>query len=91
MTETAYIAKGRRSGQPVIGTWDSEHFLCCWDVCEKQGTTLYRVRIYEGVHPQNGGPIYSWKIFCSERHKMYYTEAPRNLYNLPAGYRRSVI
>lgn len=79
------------NGRHVIDTADGDHLLCCWDECEKHGTTLHRVRIYEGIHPNTGGPIYSWKIFCTERHKMYYVNAPRNLNMLPPGHRLAII
>lgn len=83
---TTYV--GKLNGRGVFDPSDDARLLCCWDTCEKYGVTLYRVRIFEGVNPQAGNaPIYSWKIFCSEGHKMYYVNAPRGLNNLPPGYR----
>jgi len=78
-------------GRHVIDPHDGEHLLCCWDTCEAFGTMLHRVRIWEGIHPVTGGPIYSWKIFCTERHKMYYINGPRDHLNLPPGHRLSII
>lgn len=74
-------------GRHVIDPSDGAHLDCCWEDCERQGVTLHRVRIYEGVHPETGGPVFSWKVFCTERHKMYYVNAPRAHQQLPAGFR----
>lgn len=85
-----YIGKLHSRG--VIDHSDGARLLCCWDDCEKYGTILHKVRIYEGINPSAGGaPIYSWKVFCTERHKMYYVNAPRGLNKLPPGYRLTVI
>jgi hypothetical protein len=87
---TTYV--GKLNGRGVFDPADDARLLCCWDTCERYGTTLHRVRIFEGRNPQAGNaPIYSWKIFCTERHKMLYVNAPRGLNKLPAGYRLSSI
>lgn len=70
---------------------DDNHLLCCWDDCEKYGTELHKAREFLGVDPRHGGPIFTWYVFCSERHKMFWVNAPRGLYKLPAGYRLSAI
>jgi hypothetical protein len=77
-------------GRYVVDTSDGEHLACCWSDCWKRGLLLHRVRIYEGVHPVTRRPVYSWKIFCSERHKMLYVNAPRSLNNLPPGHRLAI-
>lgn len=83
---TAYI--GKLHGRNVIDPSDGARLLCCWDTCEVYGTELHKVRIFEGVNPQAGNaPIYSWKVFCTERHKMYYVNSVKDLNNLPAGYK----
>lgn len=83
---TAYV--GKLSGRGVFDPQDDARLLCCWDDCEKYGLTLYRVRIYEGTNPSAGNaPIFSWKVFCSERHKMLYVNGPKSYGRLPAGYR----
>jgi hypothetical protein len=81
----------RRNGVHVIDPQDGVHLLCCWDTCERPGTTLHKVRIWEGVSPASGAPVYSWKIFCTDRHRMYYVNAPKDLNNLPRGHRLSII
>lgn len=89
-----------KNGRHVIDPADGEHLACCWDACERPGLMLYRVRIYEGVNPDvlramlaagerhstamRTAAIYSWKVFCTERHKMFYVNAPRALNQLPA-------
>ena len=79
---------GRRIRDPADGLFD----WCCWDDCEKPSTTLWRVRIWEGTDPRCGGaPIYSFKHFCSNRHRMYYINAPKNHRNLPAGHRLALL
>lgn len=75
------------SSRGVIDPADGAHLDCCWSDCERRGYMLYRVRIYEGYHPGTRAPVYTWKIFCSERHKQYYVHAPRSLNKLPPGYR----
>lgn len=74
-------------GRHVVDTSDGETLLCCWGPCENRGLMLYRVRIYEGMNPHTGKPVYSWKVFCRERCKQYYINAPRSLNNLPPGMR----
>lgn len=74
-------------GRHVVDTSDGTTLDCCWSDCEKAGLTLYRVRIYEGDNPATGERIYSWKVFCTDRHKQYYINAPRSLNNLPPGMR----
>lgn len=86
---TAY--RGKMSGKHVIDPSDGAHLLCCWDDCERPGLTLHRVRIFEGVDPRTLAPIYTWKVFCTERHKMYYVNSPRDHKNLPPGHRLAII
>jgi hypothetical protein len=80
----------RRVGHTIISPDDGTPDLCGWDDCERPLTTLWKVRIYEGTS-RGGGPVYSWKFFCSNRHRMYYINAPRDHLRLPAGHRLSVI
>jgi hypothetical protein len=54
--------------------------MCCWTDCEKDGTTLHQVRVWEGQQPI----IY---IFCSERHRMLFAHSHVDMGNLPPGYR----
>jgi hypothetical protein len=81
----------RRVGHSIISPDDGTRDWCAWDDCDKPLTTLWKVRIYEGINPRGGGPVYSWKYFCTNRHRMYYINAPRDHTNLPAGHRLSVI
>lgn len=75
------------AGRHVVDTSDGHTLTCCWADCERAGLLLHRVRIWEGTSPLSGQPVYSWKVFCCERHKMYYVHAPRALNKLPPGYR----
>lgn len=63
---------------------DDHHLLCCWDTCEKDALSLYWAR-------ENNSTLvakqYVWYYFCSERHKQYWVNSTRDLYNLPAGLR----
>jgi hypothetical protein len=82
----------RRIGRTIINPADGTPDDCAWDDCQKPLTTLWKVRIYEGVSPQwPHGPVYSWKFFCSNRHRMYYINAPAAHRQLPAGHRLSAI
>lgn len=66
---------------------DDHHLLCCWDTCEKHGLSLFWAR-------ENGGtpgyPLVRTYHFCSEKHKQYWVNSTRDLYNLPKGMRLSV-
>ena len=78
------------AGRHVVDTRDGETLPCCWSDCERSGVLLHRVRIYEGVNQVTGERVYSWKVFCTERHKMFYVNAPRALNKLPPGHRLAV-
>lgn len=84
---TPHLGGAAVVGRHVVDTSDGETLLCCWSDCESRGVTLHRVRIYEGVNPVTLQPIYSFKVFCSDRHKQYYINAPKSLGNLPPGMR----
>jgi hypothetical protein len=78
------------TGRHVVDTSDGATLACCWADCERAGLLLYRVRIFEGTSPRTGENIYSWKVFCSERHKMLYVHGPRSLNRLPPGHRLAI-
>jgi len=98
---TEYV--GKLNGRGVFDPRDDARLLCCWDDCEKYGSTLHRVRFYEGVNPALGpcracagcrsgqgcrrNAIWSWKVFCTEKHKMLYVNGPKSYGRLPAGYK----
>lgn len=87
---------GKRTERRVVdlqnaGRTDDDYLLCCWDDCYEHGVELHKTRLYLGDDPRHGGPIYTWYVFCSERHKMYWVNAPRGLYKLPAGFKLSQI
>lgn len=96
---TVYLGKSRDPGarsRRVVdlqnaGKTDDDYLLCCWDDCDRHGVDSHKCRIFIGIDPRHGGPIYTWPIFCSERHRQFYLNAPRNLYNLPAGYRLATL
>ena len=75
------------TGWHAVDTGDGTTLPCCWADCERSGILLHRVRIWEGTSPRTGENIYSWKVFCTERHKMFYVNAPRALNKLPPGHR----
>lgn len=78
-------------GNYAVDLSDGHHLDCGWSDCWKRGLMLYRVRIFEGLKPEAGfAPVYSWKLFCSERHKQLYINAPRSLNKLPPGYRLAI-
>jgi hypothetical protein len=77
------------------------HVMCAWDTCENDGYEMHRVRVQ--THADNveeftmtpNGPMpnlrYMNYVFCSERHKMYFVNSIRDMNNLPAGYKRSIL
>lgn len=67
---------------------DDHHLLCCWDTCDRYGLEIFKVRVKYGTP---GVPYDTWYVFCSERHKMYWVNSTRDLYNLPPGYKRAVV
>lgn len=84
---------GKRSERRVLDRENAErldehHLLCCWDDCEKYGLELYKLRVKYGTP---GYPYNTWYVFCSERHLQYWRNSHRDLYNLPPGYKRSII
>lgn len=80
----------------MIDPDDGLHLLCMWLECERPGDTQYQAVVTEpyGVDP---GLILvpapnmhqRWKrihyLFCSERHRLYWANSHRSLYNLPSG------
>ena len=68
---------------------DNDHWLvCCWDTCERTGTTLYECRFHDHnpKDPCDGpGTKHVRSVVCSERHKHYFLNSHRSLWNLPAG------
>lgn len=45
---------------------------CCWDTCDKDGSTLYRVITHEHAPGASCAEHDSRYVFCSERHKLYW-------------------
>lgn len=88
--QTPHLGGAAEVGGRVVDTRDGQTLLCCWSDCERAGLLLYRVRIYEGYNPVTLLPVYSWKVFCTERHKQFYVAAPRHLNKLPPGFRLAV-
>ncbi len=83
--------RGKRSERRVIDPADDARLMCCWTECEKDGYELYKAREYLGTNPNTGSPMYTWYVFCCERHKMYWVNSVRDLNNLPPGYKLAVI
>lgn len=68
-------------------SWDSGLWiLCAWDICDKEGVEMYKVRVGDGVDEYTGEPKYIQYVFCSERHKMYWVNSHVKFGKLPAGY-----
>lgn len=67
---------------------DDHHLLCCWDDCEKNA-----VQLHEAAEDAStpGNPLIRRYFFCSERCKMYWVNSTKDLYNLPAGYKRTLL
>lgn len=83
--------RGKVSDRYVIDHQDDARLLCCWTECEKYGYDSHKAREYLGTDPHTGGPIYTWYVFCSERHKMFWVHSVKDLNNLPPGYKLAVI
>lgn len=66
----------------------SKHVMCAWDTCEKDGLETNKVVEQTAV---NRGERTVTYIFCTERHKAYWLNSTRDLNNLPAGYKRSIM
>ena len=81
--------RGKVCSKNVRDRTDGSRLLCCWLDCERYGLELFKAREYLG--DDGGGPIYTWYVFCSERHKMYWVNSTRDHFNLPAGYKLAVI
>lgn len=81
--------RGKLSERQVRDTRDGARLLCCWLDCEKYGLELFKAREYLGT--EASGPVYTWYVFCSERHKMYWVNSVRDHFNLPPGYKLAVI
>ena len=58
---------------------DKKPYICCWDDCQRLGTTLHPVIVREGKEKT----IY---IFCSERHRQYHINSHIAYGRLPPGY-----
>lgn len=81
-----------RMVDPLAG----DHIPCAWIECDRDGDTQHEATVTEpyGVDPllvfrRAPNMDQRWKrvhyLFCSERHKAYWVNSHRSLYNLPAG------
>lgn len=87
-----WSARKRKLGVKILDRdnadrMDDHHLLCCWDTCEKHAVNLFWARVNESTAVQLKYVTY---VFCSERHKQYWLNSTRDLYNLPKGMRLSV-
>lgn len=67
---------------------------CCWDECEKSGTTLHQAKFHD--HPKTISCDHEMAkhvkyVFCSERHRQYFLNSHISMGKLPAGYRGTVL
>ena len=83
--------RGKLSERRIIDPQDETRLLCCWNDCDRYGLELHKAREYLGIDPRTSGPIYTWYVFCTERHKMYWVNSVRDLFNLPPGYKLAVV
>lgn len=81
---------GKRLGKYVynMDVPGGRRIVCAWADCEADGVNLYLTVVHDHStrcdHPDAKHPKY---LFCSERHKMYWVNSHRNMWNLPAGSR----
>lgn len=73
------------------------YVMCAWDTCERDGYEMHKAVEFEGWETiwHDGHrvriPRYVTFVFCSDRHKQYFANSLRDLNNLPAGYKRSIV
>ncbi len=67
---------------------DDHHLLCCWDTCERFAVSLHQA-VEDWSTP--GHPLIRRYFFCTEGHKMYWVNSVRDLYNLPSGYKKTLL
>lgn len=83
--------RGKVSERRVRDTRDGAVLMCCWNDCERPGTELHKAREWLGSDPLTGAPIFTWYVFCTDRHKMYWVNSTHDLFNLPPGYKLAVV
>jgi hypothetical protein len=80
--------------KPILSRETGNWLLCCWDECEKTGTTTHRTRFHDhakGLQCDHPDARHPWYTFCTERHRQYFLHSHHSLGNLPAGYRLSLM
>lgn len=83
--------RGKVSDMQVRDTNDGAVLLCGWLDCDRPGYETHKVREYLGFDPRHRGPIYTWYVFCTERHRQYFIHSTTHNKNLPPGYRLAVV
>ena len=61
---------------------------CCWDDCERTGTTLYQTRFHDHsphVSCETPWVKHVWYVFCSERHKQLFLNGHHEYGKLASG------
>lgn len=61
---------------------------CCWDDCERTGTTLFRTRFHDhnrGVACDAPWAKHVWYVFCSERHRQLFLNSHNEYGKLAPG------
>jgi hypothetical protein len=83
--------RGKVTDRRVIDPADDRRLLCCWLDCEQYGVESHKAREYLGFDPRTGGPIFTWYVFCCDRHKQYFAHSTVHNKNLPPGFRLAVV
>jgi hypothetical protein len=65
------------------------YVMCGWDTCERDGYESFKCTVNDSAPGQE--PKYITYVFCSERHRQYWINSIRDMNNLPAGYKRSIL
>jgi len=67
---------------------ETKFLLCCWDDCDRDGTTLHKSLFHD--HPkalacENPVSKHLWYVFCSERHRQLFLNGHIKYGVLPSG------
>lgn len=88
-----------RHGQAILSVdkayaGDTVFLPCCWDDCERDGTTLHKAMHHD--HPpaltcDNPVSKHLWYVFCSERHRQLFLHSHIAYGRLPTGERGRIL
>lgn len=67
---------------------DVRFITCAWTECEKHGYELFKAVFHDHSTPcDHPAAKHVNYVFCSERHKQYWVNSHRSMWQLPAGSR----